>query len=331
MIGVAGRDAWLSAVPVTFLGVAVAFLTASLGRRFPGETLVGFSRKILGKPLGLFVGAAYVFWLMTIGALTLRGFSELILTFLLRRTPIMVLVVSFLLVSAMAVRGGIEVIARISQLSVPISIGFIFFGFAFSLPNIRSQNWLPILGNGFLPIWQGTYIAIAFFAEVIIGVLIILPYLNQQRHALRTLVTPVIILGGLMMASSALYVGVLGADIAGRVLFPALDVSRLVSVAEFIQNIESCMMVFWLFANFSKLTIWYYAATVALAENLGLQDYRSLAWPVGVLIGAFTLLLFSNVTEFFGFLRFSATPFMLLFELIIPILLWGVAYGHSKR
>ncbi|BAS27326.1 GerAB/ArcD/ProY family transporter [Limnochorda pilosa] len=330
-IETAGQDAWLSSVPATLLGIGVAFLATALARRFPGETLIGFTLKTMGRPLGYLIGAAYVVWLTSVAALTARGFGELITTMILPRTPISVVIGALIAVVATNVRGGIEVIARANQVIVPIVVAFLATLAVLSFKDVDPRNWQPVLERGLLPVLQGQYIAGGFFGEVMVAAIMILPFLNRKAASLRVLVLPILALGLLMMGTSLWYVGVLGAEVAGRLVFLPVEIAKHVSIANFLERLEAVSVSLWVTASFAKLSIWCYGATLAAAELLRLQDYRPLAWPIGLLVGELSVLFFNDQAEFFRFVRWSATPYMLVFEAVIPLLLLGVASARGAR
>lgn len=330
-VQMAGRDAWLSAVPTTLFGLAVLIPVIALERRFPGHTLVGIARRVLGGPLGAVTGALYAWWFVSIGALSLRGFAELIHTVVLPRTPIAVVLASLMVVTALNVRSGLEVMARVNQLLTVFVVTFVAALIVLSVRDLQPDNWRPVLENGVKPLLKGAYVAAGFFGEGVIGLMMVTPFLNRPSRADLALGLAIVVAGLLMMSATFWYVGVMGADLAGRLRFLQVEIARFVSIAEFLERVEALTVSFWVLANFAKVSIWYYAACTAGAEVMGLGDYRPLTWPVGLLIGELSLIFFRSQTEFYDFIRYSATPYMALFEVAIPLSLWGLAAVRRLR
>lgn len=330
-VEVAGHDGWLSAIPATLFGLAVLVPVIALERRFPGHTLVGIARQVLGPPLGAVTGALYAWWFVSVGALSLRGFAELIHTVVLPRTPIAVVLASLLAVTAINVRSGLEVMARVNQLLTVFVVAFVAALIVLSVRDLQPDNWKPVLENGAKPLLKGAYIAAGFFGEGVIGLMMVTPFLNRRSRAGLALGLAIVAAGLLMMSSTFWYVGVMGADLAGRLRFLPVEIARFVSIAEFLERVEALTVSFWVLANFAKLSIWYYAAATSCAEVMGLGDYRPLTWPMGLLIGELSLHFFRSQTEFYDFIRYSATPYMTLFEVAIPVLLWAVAAVRRRR
>ncbi len=51
---------------------------------------------------------------------------------------------------------------------------------------------------------------------------------------------------------------------------------RLVSIANFLERLESVVLMAWILGGFIKVGVFYYAAVLGRAQWLGLKDYRSL-------------------------------------------------------
>ncbi|MFS8664066.1 MAG: spore germination protein [Limnochordales bacterium] len=127
------------------------------------------------------------------------------------------------------------------------------------------------------------------------------------------------LVGALTLVSFVWFVGVMGPELAGRMRFLPVEAARFISVAEFLERMEALTVSFSVFVTFAKLSVWYYAAVICLAEVLGLGDYRPMVWPVGLLIGEGSMLFFGNIAELASFIRWASTPYMLVFEVAIPL------------
>lgn len=324
-VEIAGRDAWLAAVPLTLFALVLGYLAASLQRRYPGQTLVSMICRVVGRPLGLAVGVAYAAWFVSVAALTLREAGEVIINVILPRTPIPVVLGSLLLVAALNVRSGIEVMARSNLFLAPFVIGFLLVLVIFSLRDIRATSLLPVLEQGAVPMLRGAYVSAGFSATAVAALATAGPRLNRPQEIFGVVTWAVCVVGGLTLVSSVWFVGVMGAELAGRMRFLPVEAARFISVAEFLERMEALTVAFWVMATFAKLSVWYYAAVTSLSEVLGLGDYRPMVWPMGLLIGEGSLLFFRNISDLTAFVRFAGTPYMLVFEMVIPMAVLVVA------
>lgn len=86
----------------------------------------------------------------------------------------------------------------------------------------------------------------------------------------------------------------------------------------------------WFSFAFGKLTICYYAFTSGLALWLGIKDYRAMVTPVGVIITALSILIYSNYPEEAYFAAEINPYYKIPIELGIPFLLWIVTKIRFK-
>lgn len=108
----AAQDAWISLIIAMIFGVFVAYMSSSLGLKFPNKTVIQFSIAILGKPLGKFVGFIYVFYFFYVAYFVQRQFGELMNSVYMIKTPMLVFIVVITLLSCYVIYKGLEVLAR---------------------------------------------------------------------------------------------------------------------------------------------------------------------------------------------------------------------------
>lgn len=94
-------------------------------------------------------------------------------------TPSVIFSITILFVSALAVRGGIEVIARSAVICTTL-----FMSTALSLllliKDLEIGYMLPFLENGWLPVLRGSFIHQAWFSEFFL-VAFLYPFMNHSK------------------------------------------------------------------------------------------------------------------------------------------------------
>ena len=135
--GTAEQDAWLSAIvslPATLLTI---LLIGGLAVKFPEETVIEYSRKLLGKTGGTIISFFFLWTFLYTAATEVRIYAELLNTGLFPLTPLIFLVSSMVLLAAVAAVLGIETIARTAD-------ALIFF-YIFSSPPVCSGLSKPLI------------------------------------------------------------------------------------------------------------------------------------------------------------------------------------------
>lgn len=325
----AGRDMWLSPIFSSMSGFIVVWLAWKLNQLFPEESIIGSSEAILGRTLGKIFSFLFLFFLLhTFGTIALEHGIFIVKAFLFK-TPIVVVIGSILLVCGLAVRGGIEVIARCTQIFLPMIILFSVFMASLTIPDFNLKNILPVMENGIMPAMKGSVVPHVWFVEFFF-ISFLFPVLNRRGKILRGGIMPVLILMVTMVASNLFCLFVLG-DVTAKFPFPVYTVGRYISMAEFIQNLDGIIMAIWIGGGFIQLSVWYYTLVVGTARWLNLSDYRPLVFPIGFLTLIFSIWDIRSFQRLVSFFSTSVIPFSFTFCMLYPLLLLCVAVVRKKR
>jgi len=327
----AGQDAWVSIMIATLAGLLVVRLAVSLSLRFPGKTLVEYAPDILGNFLGKIVGFLYI-WLyfLYIGSGAAREFSVFLVSAVMPETPALVFCMAGVAVVAYAARNGLEVLSRLNQLFIPVT-GLLFIVFLLSAKDMKLTRVLPVFDAGLLPILKGAVTPAMWLGEIV-TLMMIIPYLNEPKKAGRVAALSVLLCGFFLTVSVLEALFIFGPNLAGRYIFPVYNAVRVVSLANFLERLESVIVAAWVLGGFVKVGVFYYAAVLGSAQCLGLKDYRPLVLPVGVILVALAVLLHGeNIVEVFSYIPQVEVPFLLLvFEAGLPLGLLTVALLRRK-
>lgn len=325
----AEKDAWLAILLGLAGGMALFGVYVSLYRRYPELPLTAYAREILGKWIGLLLGTLYVLFFIYGAARDLRDGADLLISSVLDQTPLMAVNAIMILTAGYVLHKGIEVLARTAQIyfAVLIALG-VLSNFLLLVSGVIDVNkLLPVLEKGWAPVFR-TALSQSFefpFSEMICFTML-LPYLNKPKQGIK-LATVTLMTGGLILSfSTAMNIAVLGVDIAGRATFPLLTAISLVNIKEFIQRMDVLVVMTLIIGDFFKVAVFYYAAVLGATEIFGMQDHRKLVYPIGMIIMLLSVIIAVNFSEHIEEGNFALTSIFLLFGVILPILLWTVAF-----
>ncbi|MBC7104317.1 MAG: endospore germination permease [Firmicutes bacterium] len=324
----AGRDAWLSVLAAALEGVAAVLVIIPLGLRFRRHTLIGIGRRVLGFWAGSLVGLFYLYNFVTHASRQVWHVSELMVTAFMPFTPKVVFMALTVLLAGYAVRTGLEAFTRVNDFLLPLGAAAVVLVGLLVAKEVDPRYYQPVLERGWRPVLDGS---LPLFGHVAQGY-IILMFLPFVRSTQGIYAWSFGTLGGLMvmMGVGLMAIGVFGVESTAGFTYPALELVRIINVREFVQHLESVMMLVWFGGIFVKYCILLYLSGLAAAELLGLRDYRPLVWPLGILSAALSLVTaqVQSVVEFFV----KVFPgFALVLELAVPALLLGVAALRGVR
>lgn len=327
----AGKDAWIAFFLCIVCSLGFIRLYNSLASLYPDMTFVQFNEKILGKWLGKITSLLFLYYNFFLAATFLREIGDFIITIVMVETPICIILLMFILTSAMGIFLGLEVISRTAVIFFPWIIVLVLFMLIFLLPEIEKEYLLPIVGEGFKPIMKGFYYSLAHpFLELMIF-LMIKPSVIEKKKMKKFFYLGTIIGGSILFIIVLFCILVLGPETTSRQTYPAYTLGKKVSIGNIIERIEILVAIIWFFTIYFKLTICFYGVALGTGQLLGLNNYRILLLPFAFLFVAFALLLYPDTIYFYDVLINLLVPFSLTVCFLLPLLLWIVGKLRSKQ
>jgi|Deesub1362A_J573_1020465.scaffolds.fasta_scaffold00029_85 spore germination protein KB len=324
----ARQDAWLSVMLVTLFGLAAGDIIARLGRRFPGQTVIEYSQVLLGRIPGRLVGLTLVGLFICLNAFIIREFGELLVIHFMPETPLVVFVASTILVAVYVVRHGLEVLARVNDIFLPVVIIMLLFLVLLVIPELHpAANLLPVLENGFNPVARGAVPAGVFFAATFV-MLMLIPYMSQPRQARRVIARAVLTVGAFQLLIVLVVISTLGPLTANK-LFPALILAREIDIAAFITNLDPLILLSWIAGGLIKVAVFHYCATLATAQVFGVRNYGPVTVVNGAVLGLLTVILWEDAVEL-TYQAVAVLPYFLTLIVGIPAGLLLVAVIRKK-
>jgi spore germination protein KB len=282
------QDAWLVVIVGTLIGLLFLQLYLAIQRREPDQNMGQIMVKYFGTHLGKFTLLLYVLYFTYESMRNVRDFGELTSMTLLVRTPISVVMLVFLLLSAFAVYKGMEVFFRLAEIFVlGVVLSYLFLVIAsFVSGVVHLENLLPIMENGFMPLLQKNFPMIIWFpfSQTMIF-LMFWGHLNEKKKTSIKSVLPYLISCTVILLMSILNLAVLGPEFTANSNIPLLQTVQLIQIAEIFERFDAFVFLLLYIGLYMKATLWYLAALLGLRQ-LFQTDYRKFLLPVGGIIYA---------------------------------------------
>lgn len=324
----AEQDSWMSPIWAASIGFLTVYLAYKLNQYYPEQTLIEYCELILGKFIGKIVGALFILYYLHVTGIIVLEYGEFVLGTFLTHTPMMVICGVMVLVCTFAVYGGLEVIGRCSEIIVPFICLLYLLIFVLLIKDLNLQNLFPIMEKGPLPSFRGSIVPQSWFSEFIL-VSFFLPYLSDKEKGLKwgfISVGSVVFLMVLTNFTTILLFGKLTPDLT----YPVMVAARYISIADFLEHLESVVMAIWVAGTFVKITVFYYSLTLGTAQLLKLSDYRPIVFPIGFLVLQVGIWSAYNLQDLAHFLGSSAAFYFISFQVVIPTILLTITFIRSK-
>ena len=182
----AGTDGWITLLITGGAIQLIVFLLYFLCKRFPSLTLFEFAPKIVGKYAGFVISFLYVSFAIATAVIVLELFETTIKTWILFRTPMLMILLLLTLSGTYLAIGKIKVMGRFYQFISVLIIPLLLMS-AYTLKDADIRYILPLGQNGIGTIFKATQQGIVSMLGFEI-VLFIYPYVqNKGKAALKSL------------------------------------------------------------------------------------------------------------------------------------------------
>jgi spore germination protein (amino acid permease) len=325
----AKQSAWIAAIFASLAGFVSLGIVSKLGQRFPQHTLPQYSEILLGMTLGKIVGGAYAIYFLAVNILVIREFSEFLTNTLMPGTPGVVFSAIIVLIGAYAASKGIEVITRMAQFVLPLFVVSLVVLLGLAAPNMELGKLQPFLEGGVLPIIWGSVVPASMYGEIVVLV-ILLPMVNKPQEIKRKGALTLLAAVFFLTADTLIILTIFGPYLTGDLLFPFWYLAKFIEFGNYLQRMESLIVLLWVVGIVIKVDIFYYLICFTTAQVLNLKGYKSVVYPLALVQILAATFLFKNTLELSKFLSQNWPLFGLLFEVGLPLILLTVAVIRGK-
>jgi len=259
-------DVWISVILGGILTMIAGVIMVKLSQKFPQKTFYQYCNEIIGKWVGGLLSLFIICYFLLTSGFQLRSMAEVISYLLLEGTPTWAITMIFMWVGLYLIIGGINPIARLFEIILPLTVIFFLVVVFMSIKIFEIDNLRPVLGEGVIPVLKGVKTtALAFTGPEIM--LLLIPFMNHPQKAVKALLVGVSIPLIFYVITVVMVIGALSVEGVVTRTWPTLDLIRSFEVSGLIfERFESLLLVVWIMQIFSSFTISYYAAALGLAQ-----------------------------------------------------------------
>lgn len=327
------QDAWIVILIALLIGLCFVWIYTKLQNAFSGKNLVEIIMVLFGKILGIPLVIFYVCDCLWSVARSLREFGELLIITSLPKTPFYIILILFLLTSTYALFKGTEVLARASEIVVPIMIFFILISYILLIlsKKLDFRNLLPVASSGISPMLKAVPGIVMFpFGEIFIFFMYWC-YVDKREDIRKISMKAVLISGILIIISSIVNISALGCKYTYVSTIPFIESIKLINIGCIITNIDIIAILVILFGGFFKMSIYLNAIILILKSLFKTQKYKSILIIFDIFLIIFSLNFEKNYIYHKWMVPFDALYFEIIYTNIIPIIMLILYYIKKKR
>jgi spore germination protein len=318
---------------VTVAGIILALVSlwiiSKLGMRYPRKSFVLYSEEILGRWVAGLGSIFVIGFFAVLTALAAREFGEVVITSVLRRTPLEITVIVMLLLAAIPTRNNITVFAYIHHFYIPLIVGPALVIVALSLKNANFLNLQPIFSNNTSGFFKGALTIAGLFQGSFIMTLVI-PNMRRPEKAMKATLWGLAIAGGIYLLIVIATVAVFGSEEIKLLLWPTLELARATSLpAAVLERLDAVFLIVWVTAVFTTLFSTYFLTIHAISDLTRLRDHKMLSLFILPFIFVVAMLP-QNIIQMYRIIEWVGR-IGLLITIVYPALLLLVATIRKKK
>lgn len=330
-IKIAKQACWLS--PFVSFIIAI-FLFKIINNLFNGYrnkevSLIDIIYDILGKFIGKLLVSMILLWLTIMLSVYVRYYGERLLGSTYPEADMWVFLIIMLVLVGYILRSGVQTLARMNEIILPILLMFYIIFVIFMLPKVKVSNLTPISPLDFFPVLKGSLASIALWSYLFIVMIFADKIKNMENFK-----NVIYYMNGfsLVATSSGLIAvcGSLGPSVVARSNLPFLLGVKYISLFEVVEKIESLLVTSWIYADFILISIFAYSSLRLVKSVFNLNNTKHLISIYLVIVYYLSLIICNNLFELQLFSEKIAMPVNIVFFVISPVLLFVVGKIRKK-
>ncbi len=316
----AKQDAWISLLLALFMFTPIIMTYIRIVSLYPGKNLYDIVVDVFGTVIGKIIVSLYVLYAIHLGALVMRNFMEFISIVVMPETPQIFIQVLVLIFFVWMVKSGIEALGRWSKFVLPVTVLIIVITFVIALRIMNFNNLKPVGGAGFENIVNGAFSAFSFPLAESVLLLTLFSSVKTTDSPRKIYITGTLVTSFLIMAAIIRDICTLGIPNMSMFYFPSSTAVSILSIRDFFSRFEVLIGMNYILGGTVKICVCLFAASIGMAKVFNVKNYKSMAYPAGLLMITLAAIVYKNSKEMFDWLetyKYYALPFQVILPLII--------------
>jgi len=324
------QDSWIALLLGAAYSVPALLILSRLNHLFPQTGFFELTETLLGKVGGKVVTALMAWYCLHLGAMVLRNFSEFVAVCVMPETPHIPIMLMVMLAVIYLTRSGLETMGKWSLVMFPVLMVMLALTFVLSLNMLETDRILPIMSHEFGEIASNAYMFASFpFLETVVFFCAFQGALEPRKPYAPVFVgflVSLLALGTIDVRNTML----LGGHTVDAIYFPSYIAVKVIHVGDIVSRLEGSLSMNYVIGGVAKISICLLGAAKGLKSLFNLRAHHPLILPLGLMMSGLCTTLYENVTYQYDFLE-PYQIYAVLFQIIIPVLLWILAEVKAKK
>ena len=326
----AAQAGWLSPLVSAVLLFGVMLMMNLIFKKHKGENLIQLSCKILSKPAGIIIAAAYFIWMIIMLGFYIRYFGENVVSNIMSEASLKFIMLSMLILVGVVLSKSIIYYARLNEVIFSCFIlAFLITGFLALFTRVKIENLLPVSSIDIIPVAKGGIKGLSVFGYYAF-LFFIFDEVRSEESNIKLEIKSASAVGLLSMFVMLVTIGAVGYNTILHFTDPYFMVVKNVDILGFLERLDAILFIMWILADFTTITIFtYMAASIVKAAIPKINKKQYIVY--GVLAASYAAAAYGFNSKFLLELFAKEFSVMLnvIFALALPVLLLIV--GKLRR
>lgn len=285
--------------------------------------------QIIGRIPGKIVGFGFLLYILHLSSVITNEYVDLINAKYLLHTPSIAFLFPLLLLSGYLVRQGIEVLGRFAFVTMFYWVFIFMIYFFLTIPDMDIEFLRPIFENGYEPQLKGVFLTHGWSSQAIF-LSFMLPYLNEEKRKRKVWSLIAIAFITFDYVAAIIVPKLVFGTILPDISYPVIQATEYIKIADFFERIDLILLADWIILIFIKISFFVFMLSLGLAQLFKLSDYRSLVFPVCILILVISLWSEIHYSEITFFLQSDYPYYSIVYQEAVPLLLLLIVWIQAK-
>ncbi|HHV18672.1 MAG TPA: endospore germination permease [Thermoanaerobacterales bacterium] len=270
----ANSDGWIVVIiggVLTFVG---SLVLSTLVRRFPNDTFIEYSQKVIGKVPAFFLGIVLIIYFTLASCIVIRTFAEVINAFMLQKTPREFIIITQMLLTVYLIRHGIEPTARIAEILFPILIIPIFAMYLIAIPKADFTELLPFLNTPVKAMAMGSLNTMFSFFGIEI-LLMLGPYMRSPERIYWTMFVSVAVSTMIYVFVVIVVFATIGVQNTKLLIWPGMTIIRtIMAPGKVFERLDALALALWTIASFTTANSFFLTGALTFTHLTRAREFK---------------------------------------------------------
>lgn len=318
-----GTGSWLNVIFITFICLIFVLLICKFFKPFVNFDIIDVSEFLGGKILKYIVAFLYIILFISFSAICLRYFSHSLQTIYFSGSPLIFLILLFLIPITISSKAGLKAISGTNLIFIAIIFLSIIVLLVTAAKDFVWQRLFPALGYGAKETFL-TNITNIFAFNVIAYLYFLKPFLKTETNFKKISVLAVVLCGLYLLISVVSLLMTFAFITQTDEVLSLYLLTRLINFGRFFQRVDAIFIFIWILTMLSFLSLNLFIISHIIKKSIKLKSSSELIYPVSSLLFAISLS-FKDISTVKFVTRniYKIYNFILVFIISFLILLFG--------